>query len=54
MLKANDGQVRLAEQQLSQVTGFLSDDRQNLGAALQQLATALGRCSASSTTTGRG
>lgn len=43
MLKANDGQVRLAEQQLSQVTGFLSDDRQNLGAALQQLATALGQ-----------
>ncbi|MDN3357843.1 MCE family protein [Actinomadura sp. DC4] len=42
MLKANDGQVRLAEQQLSQVTGFLSDDRQNLGAALQELATALG------------
>jgi virulence factor Mce-like protein len=42
MLKANDGQVRLAEQQLSQVNGFLSDDRQNLGAALQQLATALG------------
>lgn len=41
MLKANDGQVRLAEQQLSQVNGFLSDDRQNLGAALQQLATAL-------------
>ncbi|MFB9834481.1 MCE family protein [Actinoallomurus acaciae] len=43
MLKANDGQVRLAEQQLAQVTGFLADDRQNLGAALQQLATALGQ-----------
>jgi phospholipid/cholesterol/gamma-HCH transport system substrate-binding protein len=41
MLKANDGQVRLAEQRLSQVNGFLADDRQNLGAALQQLATAL-------------
>jgi phospholipid/cholesterol/gamma-HCH transport system substrate-binding protein len=41
MLKANDGQVRLAEQQLSQVNGFLADDRQNLGGALQQLATAL-------------
>jgi phospholipid/cholesterol/gamma-HCH transport system substrate-binding protein len=42
MLKANDGQVRLAERQLAQVNGFLADDRQNLGAALQQLATALG------------
>ena len=41
MLKSNDGQVRLAEQQLAQVSGFLADDRQNLGAALQQLATAL-------------
>ena len=41
MLKANDGQVRLAEQQLAQVNGFLADDRQNLGAALQQLSTAL-------------
>jgi virulence factor Mce-like protein len=41
MLKANDGQVRLAERQLSQVNGFLADDRQNLGAALQQLSTAL-------------
>jgi len=43
MLKANDGQVRLAERQLAQVNGFLADDRQNLGAALEQLATALGR-----------
>jgi phospholipid/cholesterol/gamma-HCH transport system substrate-binding protein len=43
MLKANDGQVRLAEQQLAQVNGFLADDRQNLGAALRQLATALGQ-----------
>jgi phospholipid/cholesterol/gamma-HCH transport system substrate-binding protein len=41
MLKGNDGQVRLAEQQLAQVNGFLADDRANLGAALQQLATAL-------------
>jgi phospholipid/cholesterol/gamma-HCH transport system substrate-binding protein len=41
MLKSNDGQVRLAEQQLAQVNGLLADDRQNLGAALQQLATAL-------------
>jgi virulence factor Mce-like protein len=43
MLKANDGQVRLAEQQLAQVNGFLADDRQNLGAALQQLSVALGQ-----------
>ena len=43
MLKANDGQVRLAEQQLASVTGFLASDRQNLAAALNQLATALGQ-----------
>ncbi len=41
MLKSNDGQVRLAEQQLSSVNGFLADDRENLGGALKQLATAL-------------
>src|SRR5215470_250691 len=43
MLKTNDGQVRLAEQQLSSVTGFLASDRQNLAATLSQLATALGQ-----------
>jgi virulence factor Mce-like protein len=43
MLKHNDGHVRQVEQQLSQVTGFLSDDRQNLTAALDELATALGQ-----------
>jgi phospholipid/cholesterol/gamma-HCH transport system substrate-binding protein len=43
MLKANDGQVRQAEQQLAQVSGFLAADRQNLGAALDDLATALGQ-----------
>jgi virulence factor Mce-like protein len=43
MLQRNDGQVRLAEQQLAQVTGFLSDDRQQLAAALSTLATALGQ-----------
>jgi phospholipid/cholesterol/gamma-HCH transport system substrate-binding protein len=43
MLKANDSQVRLAEQQLSSVFGFLASDRQDLGAALNQLATALGQ-----------
>jgi phospholipid/cholesterol/gamma-HCH transport system substrate-binding protein len=43
MLKANDGQVRLAQQQLADVSGFLAADRQDLGAALNQLATALGQ-----------
>jgi phospholipid/cholesterol/gamma-HCH transport system substrate-binding protein len=43
MLKANDRQVRLAEQQLADVSGFLAADRQDLGAALNQLATALGQ-----------
>lgn len=41
MLQRNDGQVRLAEQQLAQVTGFLSGDRQQLAAAVSTLATAL-------------
>src|SRR5262249_6219049 len=43
MLKANDGQVRLAQQQLADVSGFLASDRQDLGAALNELATALGQ-----------
>ncbi len=43
MLKNNNGQVIQAEQQLSQVSGFLSADRQNLAAALDELATALGQ-----------
>jgi virulence factor Mce-like protein len=42
MLQRNDGQVRLAERQLAQVTGFLSGDREQLAAALSTLATALG------------
>jgi phospholipid/cholesterol/gamma-HCH transport system substrate-binding protein len=41
MLKSNDDQVRLAEQQLAQVTGFQSGDRQQLTAAIDTLATAL-------------
>ncbi|MEO5874667.1 MAG: MCE family protein [Streptosporangiaceae bacterium] len=41
MLRRNDGQVRLAERQLADVTGFLAADRQNLGAALKELADAL-------------
>jgi phospholipid/cholesterol/gamma-HCH transport system substrate-binding protein len=43
MLQRNDDQVRLAEQQLAQVTGFLSGDREQLAAALSTLATALGQ-----------
>ena len=43
LLKANNGQVSLAEQQLAQVSGFLAADRQDLGGALDNLATALGQ-----------
>ena len=43
MLQRNNDQVRLAEQQLAQVTGFLSGDRQQLSAAISTLATALGQ-----------
>jgi phospholipid/cholesterol/gamma-HCH transport system substrate-binding protein len=43
MLKANDGQVRLAEQQLADVSGFLASDRQDLGGALHNLSIALGQ-----------
>jgi virulence factor Mce-like protein len=43
MLKANDGQVRQAEQQLADVSGFLASDRQDLGAALHELSIALGQ-----------
>lgn len=41
MLKNNDGQVRLAEQQLADVTAFLAGDRQDLSAAITDLAIAL-------------
>jgi ABC-type transporter Mla subunit MlaD len=41
MLKSNDGQVRLAEDQLASVNGFLADDRQALAGTLNQLSTAL-------------
>ncbi|HWG61332.1 MAG TPA: MCE family protein [Streptosporangiaceae bacterium] len=41
MLKQNNGQVRLAEQQLAQVSAFLAGDRQDLSAAMSELATAL-------------
>ena len=43
MLKANDGQVRLAEQQLAQVFGFLASDRTDLAAAVHELGIALGQ-----------
>ncbi|MEU5884812.1 MCE family protein [Spirillospora sp. NPDC047279] len=43
MLRANDSQVRQAEQQLADVTGFLAADRENLAAALRLLAEALGK-----------
>jgi phospholipid/cholesterol/gamma-HCH transport system substrate-binding protein len=42
-LKNNDSQVREAINQLASVSGFLSDDRQDLGAALAELADALGQ-----------
>ncbi|WP_336321920.1 MCE family protein [Streptomyces lavendofoliae] len=43
MLKNNDGDVRTAEQRLATVTGFLAEDKENLGAALKELGTALAR-----------
>jgi phospholipid/cholesterol/gamma-HCH transport system substrate-binding protein len=43
MLKANDGQVRAAEQQLADVSGFLASDRADLGGALHELSIALGQ-----------
>jgi phospholipid/cholesterol/gamma-HCH transport system substrate-binding protein len=41
MLKANDSQVRTAQDQLAQVSSFLANDRQELTGALTELATAL-------------
>jgi virulence factor Mce-like protein len=41
MLAANDSQVRDFNQQLAEVAGFLADERENLGGALNELATAL-------------
>ena len=43
MLKHNDGQVRLAEQQLADVSTILAGDRQNLAAVLRELSVALGQ-----------
>lgn len=42
-LKTNDGQVREAQRQLADVSGFLADDREELDAALRALAAALAR-----------
>jgi phospholipid/cholesterol/gamma-HCH transport system substrate-binding protein len=41
MLKDNNGQVQLAENQLAQVFGFLASDRRDLSAAISELGTAL-------------
>lgn len=46
MLQTNNGQVKLAEQQLAQVSTFLAGDRQDLSGALSDLATALGQVQA--------
>jgi len=43
MLAANDSQVRDFNAQLADVAGFLADERENLGAALTELANALGQ-----------
>ena len=43
MLKDNNGQVRLAEDQLAQVSAFLASDRRDLAAAISELAVALNR-----------
>ncbi|WP_019630050.1 MCE family protein [Actinomadura atramentaria] len=41
MLRANDGQIRNAENQLADVSGYLADDRDHLAGALRNLAIAL-------------
>jgi virulence factor Mce-like protein len=41
MLKNNNGQVKLAERQLAEVSAFLASDRQDLSAAIGDLAVAL-------------
>jgi phospholipid/cholesterol/gamma-HCH transport system substrate-binding protein len=41
MLRENDGQVRLAQQQLAEVSGILAQDRDELAAALVEMAAAL-------------
>jgi phospholipid/cholesterol/gamma-HCH transport system substrate-binding protein len=46
MLKTNNSQVQLAEQQLAQVSAFLASDRTDLAGAMSTLATALGQVAA--------
>ena len=46
MLNTDDSQVRLAQQQLAQVSGFLAGDRQDLAGSLHELAIALGQVQA--------
>ncbi|HKD89134.1 MAG TPA: MCE family protein [Streptosporangiaceae bacterium] len=43
MLKTNNGQVKLAERQLAEVSSFLAADRQDLSGAIRELAVALGQ-----------
>jgi phospholipid/cholesterol/gamma-HCH transport system substrate-binding protein len=43
MLKTDDSQVRLAQAQLADVTGFFAADRQDLAGALHELSIALGQ-----------
>lgn len=43
VLATNDAKVKSVDQQLASVTGFLADDRDHLGQALNRLATALGQ-----------
>lgn len=43
MVSANDGQVRRFNTQMQQVSGFLSEERENLGASMAELAIALGK-----------
>ncbi|MDA3649817.1 MCE family protein [Saccharopolyspora indica] len=43
MLAANDGQVRRFNTQMQQVSSFLADERENMGAAMAELAIALGK-----------
>jgi len=43
MLKNNDGQVRLAESQLAEVSAFLASDRRDMAAAITDLSVALNR-----------
>ena len=43
MLRSNNGQVKTAQAQLAEVSGFLAADRSDLAAALSELSTALGQ-----------